>query len=67
MACCSGGGYATNRFQITVDSNFLCPICAEVLKDPVQCRNQHYFCKKECEIMPYMCARSERGNIGSAS
>jgi hypothetical protein len=45
MVCCSGGGYATNRFQITVDSNFLCPICAEVLKYPVQCQNQHYFCK----------------------
>ncbi|CAB3990283.1 E3 ubiquitin- ligase NRDP1 [Paramuricea clavata] len=45
MACCSGGGYSTNRFKITVDSNFLCPICAEVLKEPVQCQNQHYFCK----------------------
>ena len=44
MACCSGG-YATDRFKNTVDKNFLCPICAEVLKDPVQCQNQHYFCK----------------------
>ena len=47
MACCSGGGYATDRFKFSVDRNFLCPICADVLKDPVQCQNQHYFCK-EC-------------------
>ena len=44
MACCPGG-YAADRFKISVDSNFLCPICSEVLKDPVQCQNQHYFCK----------------------
>ena len=44
MACCPGG-YATDRFKVSVDNNFLCPICAEVLKDPVQCQNQHYFCK----------------------
>ena len=47
MACCSGGGYAADRFKFSVDRNFLCPICADVLKDPVQCQNQHYFCK-EC-------------------
>ena len=46
MACCSGG-FNTDRFKISVDKNFLCPICADVLKDPVQCQNQHYFCK-EC-------------------
>ena len=46
MACCPGG-YATDRFKFSVDRNFLCPICADVLKDPVQCQNQHYFCK-EC-------------------
>ena len=46
MACCPGpGGFAADRFKISVDSNFLCPICSEVLKDPVQCQNQHYFCK----------------------
>ena len=45
MACCSGG-FGTDRFKISVDKNFLCPICADVLKDPVQCQNQHYFCKK---------------------
>ena len=46
MACCSGG-FGTDRFKISVDKNFLCPICTDVLKDPVQCQNQHYFCK-EC-------------------
>ena len=46
MACCLGG-FGTDRFKISVDRNFLCPICADVLKDPVQCQNQHYFCK-EC-------------------
>ena len=44
MACC-GGGYAENRFQGSVDKNFFCPICTYVLKDPVQCHNQHYFCR----------------------
>ena len=44
MACC-GGGHHKNRFQTSVDKNFFCPICHEVLKDPVQCHNQHYFCK----------------------
>ena len=38
-------GYEHSRFEITVDENFHCPICMNVLKDPVQCqRNQHYFC-----------------------
>ncbi len=48
MACCVGGeigGYPQERFQYPVDKNFFCPICTEVLKDPVQCHNQHYFCK----------------------
>ena len=39
------GGYAQDRFQVSVDKNFFCIICTEVLKDPVQCHNQHYFCK----------------------
>ena len=39
------GGYAQDRFQVSVDKNFFCIICIEVLKDPVQCHNQHYFCK----------------------
>ena len=47
MACYVGdiGGYPQERFQYAVDKNFFCPICADVLKDPVQCHNQHYFCK----------------------
>ena len=44
MACC-GGGHHEDRFQSAVDKNFFCPICQEVLKDPVQCHNEHYFCK----------------------
>ncbi|CAB4026994.1 TNF receptor-associated factor 6-like [Paramuricea clavata] len=44
MACC-GGGYPEYRFQTSVDKNFFCPICTDVLKDPVQCHNQHLFCR----------------------
>ena len=44
MVCC-GGGYLEHRFQTSVDKNFFCLICQEVLKDPVQCHNEHYFCK----------------------
>ena len=42
MACC---GHHEDRFQTSVDKNFFCPICQDVLKDPVQCHNEHYFCK----------------------
>ncbi|CAB4035914.1 E3 ubiquitin- ligase NRDP1 [Paramuricea clavata] len=42
MAC---GGYSEDRFQTSVDKNFFCPICTDVLKDPVQCYNQHLFCR----------------------
>ena len=47
MACYVSdiGGYPQERFQYAVDKNFYCPICTDVLKDPVQCHNQHYFCK----------------------
>ena len=47
MACCGGGsgGHHEDRFQTAVDKNFFCPICQDVLKDPVQCHNEHYFCK----------------------
>ena len=38
-------GYLEDRFKSPVDKNFFCCICTEVLKDPVQCPNQHYFCK----------------------
>ena len=38
-------GYEDTRFEKTVDRHLHCPICLNVLRDPVQCRrNQHYFC-----------------------
>ena len=44
MACC-GGGYREDRFQTSIAGNFICAICQKVLKAPVQCHNEHYFCK----------------------
>ena len=44
MACC-GGGYREDRFQTSIAGNFICASCQKVLKDPVQCHNEHYFCK----------------------
>ena len=44
MACC-GGGYREDRFQTSIAKNFICELCKGVLKDPVQCHNEHYFCK----------------------
>ena len=41
----SFGGYEEERFEHEVDSKLLCPICSNVLKDPVQCQNEHYFCR----------------------
>ena len=39
-------GYDEKRFATTVNRNFLCLICLNVLKDPVLCpRNQHCFCR----------------------
>ena len=39
-------GYDEKRFVTTVNRNFLCLICFNVLKDPVLCpRNQHCFCR----------------------
>ncbi|CAB3995801.1 RING finger 151-like [Paramuricea clavata] len=39
-------GYDEERFASTVNRNFLCLICSNVLKDPVLCpRNQHCFCR----------------------
>ena len=39
-------GYDEERFATTVNRNFICCICFNVLKDPVLCpRNQHCFCR----------------------
>ena len=39
-------GYDEERFATTVNRNFRCLICFNVLKDPVLCpRNQHCFCR----------------------
>ena len=37
-------GYEDNRFEIVVSPTFHCPICLLVLKDPVMCKNEHYYC-----------------------
>lgn len=38
-------GYEETRFRHAVDKNFHCPICMNVLREPVQCRrNEHHFC-----------------------
>ena len=40
-------GYDEGRFVSSVNRNFLCHICYNVLKDPVQCRrNEHHFCRR---------------------
>ena len=54
----SFGGYEEERFQNEVDSTLLCPICRNVLKDPVQCPNEHYCCRS-C-IVKYLHESSER-------
>ena len=37
--------YEDSRFETVVDENYHCPICMNVLKEPVMCqRNEHYFC-----------------------
>ena len=39
-------GYDEERFASTVDRDFICSICCNVLKDPVLCpRNHHCFCR----------------------
>ena len=39
-------GYGEERFASTVDRDFICSICCNVLKDPVLCpRNHHCFCR----------------------
>ncbi len=41
----SFGGYDEERFKDKVDIKLQCSICLKVLKDPVQCPNEHYFCR----------------------
>ena len=41
----SFGGYEQERFKDKVDIKLECGICLKVLKDPVQCPNEHYFCR----------------------
>ena len=41
----SFGGYEEERFKDKVDIKLECGICLKVLKDPVQCPNEHYFCR----------------------
>ena len=41
----SFGGYEQERFKDKVDIKLECGICLKVLKDPVQCLNEHYFCR----------------------
>ena len=39
-------GYDEERFVTTINRNFLCLICSNVLKDPVLCaKNHHCFCR----------------------
>ena len=40
----SFGGYE-DRFENKVDIKLKCSVCLKVLKDPVQCPNEHYFCR----------------------
>ena len=37
-------GYEENRFEIVVSQKFHCSVCFLVLKDPVMCKNEHYYC-----------------------
>ena len=41
----SFGGYEQERFKDKVDIKLQCSICLKVLKDPLQCPNEHYFCE----------------------
>ena len=41
----SFGGYEEDRFENKVDIKLQCSVCLKVLKDPVQCPTEHYFCR----------------------
>eukprot|EP00051_Salpingoeca_urceolata_P013698 m.173202 g.173202 ORF g.173202 m.173202 type:complete len:456 (-) comp17867_c0_seq1:185-1552(-) len=39
------GGFDEQRFTSAVPEHFKCPICLDVLRDPVQCPEEHAFCQ----------------------
>ena len=41
----SFGGYEEDRFENKVDIKLQCSVCLKIFKDPVQCPNEHYFCR----------------------
>ena len=41
----SFGGYEEDRFENKVDIKLQCSVCLKVFEDPVQCPNEHYFCR----------------------
>lgn len=48
-------GYSKDIFNTEVSENFLCILCNEVLKDPVDCSQGHTFCMdcvKDCTVCP---------------
>ena len=38
-------GYPDERFETVVSDNLHCAICSCVLKEPVMCKNEHFFCR----------------------
>ena len=42
----SFGGYEEDRFENKVDIKLQCSVCLKAFKDPVQCPNEHYFCRE---------------------
>ena len=38
-------GYPDEQFETVVNENLLCGICSCVFKDPVMCKNEHFFCR----------------------
>ena len=40
-------GFAEQRFTATVDEEFRCPICRDIVDEPITCQCEHVFCK-EC-------------------
>ena len=41
----SFGGYEEDRFDHKIDIKLRCSVCLKIFKDPVQCPNEHYFCR----------------------